>query len=130
MKRILFADHYEFLARISCEVLRLHGYEAEFALSPQAVLQMLDSKGFDVIVLDAELSRTDGNDLKSRIGELHSSVAIISVVKGEATSGQAATNAIVHKEELFPALIEAIDQADSPHLARRAALASSASSRG
>lgn len=42
MKAILFVDDHEVLARLSCEILEMHGYRAVSAYSAQDALEKFD----------------------------------------------------------------------------------------
>ena len=44
MKAILFVDDHEVLARLSCEILEMHGYRAVSAYSGQEALEKIQQK--------------------------------------------------------------------------------------
>jgi diguanylate cyclase (GGDEF)-like protein/PAS domain S-box-containing protein len=62
VRLLLVDDRPEMLKSLS-EIVRLHGYEVTEALGGKAALEMLDSREFDVVLLDLVMPDVSGHDV-------------------------------------------------------------------
>jgi CheY-like chemotaxis protein len=110
MKAILFVDDHEVLGRTSCEILQMHGYRAERVNSARAALARLEHEWFDVVVTDYRMEEMDGVELAKRLRALSPRVPVI-IISGSASPEPCeAVSAWVEKQDMFPALLDAIRQ--------------------
>lgn len=112
MKRILVVNDYEELARLTCEVLDLQGYSAVAVYNAKQALEKLKQGGFDVVVTDYDMPKTNGVQLARQI-RAFSSIHIILLITNECIEPDETINAIVRKETLFPDLLEQIRRLSS-----------------
>ncbi len=80
--RVLIADDQQDVLEALRLLLKGEGYQIEPATSPSAILQALESKDFDVLVMDLNYARDttsgqEGLDLLARIQSLDSSLPIV-----------------------------------------------------
>jgi diguanylate cyclase (GGDEF)-like protein/PAS domain S-box-containing protein len=61
--RLLLVDDKPELLKSLSEVVRLHGYQVTEALGGKAALEMLDSREFDVVLLDLIMPDVSGHDV-------------------------------------------------------------------
>jgi CheY-like chemotaxis protein len=109
MKAILFVDDNEVLARMSCEVLRRHGYRAECVYNGRDALARFEGETFDLMVTDYCMAGMNGVELAGLIRQRVPGIPII-IVSGYAPERKTnAVDAWLDKPELFPALLEKID---------------------
>jgi DNA-binding response OmpR family regulator len=83
--RVLVVDDDERLASMVAEYLQAHGMEVEHAAHPRKALSLLDSAGFDVVVLDVMLPEIDGFEMVSRIRERSDVPILMLTARGEET---------------------------------------------
>lgn len=108
MKAILFVDDHEVLARLSCEILEMQGYRAEYAYNASDALAKFERDKFDMLVTDYRMEGMNGLELARQIRQKSPEVPVI-IVSGYApgeTSGE--VDAWLEKQNLFPALLEKI----------------------
>lgn len=108
MKRVLFVDDHEVLARLSCEILESQGFRAVSAYSGPDALEKFKRGKFDIVVTDFRMDGMNGLELAKHIHTSHPGIPVIIVTGyGPVDTGDQA-NACLQKEEMFPALIEKI----------------------
>ena len=107
MKAILFVDDHEVLARLSCEILKMHGYRAVSAYSAQDALDKFDREDFDILVTDFRMEGMNGLELAREVHGRRPETPVIIVTGYGPVEGQDIV-ACLQKEELFPALLEKI----------------------
>jgi DNA-binding NtrC family response regulator len=112
MKAILFVDDHEVLARLSCEILEMHGYRAVSAFSVKEALDKFDKDKFDILVTDIRMPEgKEGMELAKQIHAKSPTTPII-IVTGYPQLYDKADNrevsACLPKTELFPQLLEKI----------------------
>ena len=108
MKAILFVDDHEVLARLSCEILEMHGYRAVSAYSAQDALQKFDQEDFDILVTDFRMEGMNGLELAREVHARRPETPVIIVTGYGPVEGGNDIVACLQKEELFPALLEKI----------------------
>ena len=108
MKAILFVDDHEVLARLSCEILEMHGYRAVSAFNAQDALSKFDQQDFDILVTDFRMEGMNGLELARQVHQKNPQVPVIIVTGYGPIEGGKDINACLDKEELFPALLEKI----------------------
>ncbi len=108
MKAILFVDDHEVLARLSCEILEMHGYRAVSAFNAQDALNKFDQQDFDILVTDFRMEGMNGLELARQVHQKNPQVPVIIVTGYGPIDGGQDVNACLDKEELFPALLEKI----------------------
>ena len=67
MKAIFFVDDQEVLARLSCEILQIQGYRAEYAYKATEALAKFESEKFDMLVTDYRMEGMNGLELAKLI---------------------------------------------------------------
>jgi CheY-like chemotaxis protein len=109
MKAILFVDDHEVLARLSCEILEMQGYRAEYAYNAADALAKFGRDKFDVVVTDYRMEGIDGLELARLIRQKSPEVPVI-IVTGYAPVEQSdgIVDAWLEKHDLFPALLDKI----------------------
>ncbi len=108
MKAILFVDDHEVLARLSCEILEMHGYRAVSAFNAQEALNKFGQEDFDILVTDFRMEGMNGLELARQVHQKNPQVPVIIVTGYGPVDGGKDVNACLDKEELFPALLEKI----------------------
>src|SRR3954453_18990802 len=108
MKAILFVDDHEVLARLSCEILEMHGYRAVSAFNAQDALDKFEQQDFDILVTDFRMDGMNGVELAQKIHERQPQIPVIIVTGYGPVDGGKDVNACLQKEDLFPALIDKI----------------------
>ena len=108
MKAILFVDDHEVLARLSCEILEMHGYRAVSAFNAKDALNKFEKEDFDILVTDFRMEGMNGLELAKHVHEKNPQVPIIIVTGYGPIDGGKEVSACLDKEELFPALLEKI----------------------
>lgn len=108
MKAVLFVDDHEVLARLSCEILEMHGYRAVSAYNAAEALQKFDQQNFDVLVTDFRMEGMNGVELARKIRKKSPQIPVIIVTGYGPVDGGRDVSAYLQKEDLFPALLEKI----------------------
>jgi CheY-like chemotaxis protein len=109
MKAILFVDDHEVLARLSCEILRMHGYRAEYAYNGNDALAKFEHDNFDLVVTDYRMEGMDGLELANRIRQQTPELPVILVTGYTAPDGSNSVSACVEKQNMFPELLDKIN---------------------
>lgn len=117
MKKILFVDDNQLLAQIGCDILRMRGYRAVPAYNGEHALQEFEKQDFDVVVTDYRMEGMNGLELASEIHRKQPGLPIIMVTGFEPIQSDECL-ACLEKDNLFPALLEAIDECLAPAQAR------------
>lgn len=108
MKAILFVDDHEVLARLSCEILQMHGYRAEYAYDAEAALAKFASDKFDMLVTDYRMEGMNGLELARLVRQTAPELPVIIVTGYPQEEGRTEVNAWLNKQELFPTLLDKI----------------------
>lgn len=108
MRAILFVDDHEVLARLSCEILEMHGYRAVSAFNALDALNKFDEQDFDILVTDFRMDGMNGVELAQKIHQRNPQIPVIIVTGYGPVDGGKDVNACLQKEELFPALLDKI----------------------
>ena len=108
MRAILFVDDHEVLARLSCEILEMHGYRAVSAYNAQDALEKFDQDDFDILVTDFRMEGMNGLELARQVHEKSPQTPVIIVTGYGPIDGGKDVQACLQKEDLFPALLEKI----------------------
>jgi DNA-binding NtrC family response regulator len=112
MKAILFVDDHEVLARLSCEILEMHGYRAVSAFNAKDALDKFDRDKFDILVTDIRMPNgREGMELAKQIHAKSPTTPIIIVTGYPQDYQKSESNdvaACLPKTELFPQLLEKI----------------------
>jgi DNA-binding NtrC family response regulator len=108
MRAILFVDDHEVLARLSCEILQMHGYRAVSAYSAAEALQKFEKEDFDILVTDFRMEGMNGVELAKAVHDRQPNVPVIIVTGYGPVDGGKDVAACLQKEELFPALLDKI----------------------
>jgi CheY-like chemotaxis protein len=108
MRAILFVDDHEVLARLSCEILEMHGYRAVSAYNAQEALEKFDQEDFDILVTDFRMEGMNGLELARKVHVKSPQTPVIIVTGYGPIDGGKDVQACLQKEDLFPALLEKI----------------------
>ena len=79
MKAILFVDDHEVLARLSCEILQMQGYRAEYAYNANDALAKFDREKFDIVVTDYRMEGMNGVELARRLRQRAPEIPVVIV---------------------------------------------------
>ena len=107
MKTILFVDDNEALARLSCDILQMHGYRAISAFSGEDALEKIDKEDSDLVVTDVRMPGISGIELANKLRERNPQMPII-IVTGYDNLGVSQDLVVLPKADLFPGLLEQI----------------------
>jgi CheY-like chemotaxis protein len=108
MKAILFVDDHEVLARLSCEILQMQGYRAEYCFNGPDALAKFDHDKFDMVITDYHMDGMNGVELAKQIRQRTPDVPVV-IVTGFANIEECdAVSAWMEKQDLFPALLDKI----------------------
>jgi CheY-like chemotaxis protein len=107
MKTILFVDDNEALARLSCDILQMHGYRAISAFSGEDALEKMDKEKSDLVVTDVRMPGISGIELANKLRERDPKTPII-VVTGYDHQGVSQDLVVLPKADLFPGLLDQI----------------------
>ena len=108
MKAILFVDDHEVLARLSCEILEMQGYRAEYAYNASDALAKFERDKFDMLVTDYRMEGMNGLELAKLVRQKAPEVPVIIVTGYAPVEPSADVNAWLEKQDLFPALLDKI----------------------
>lgn len=109
MKAILFVDDHEVLARLSCEILQMQGYHADYCFNGSDAVAKFDREKFDLVVTDYHMEGMNGVELAKAIRKKTPDVPVI-IVTGFADIEECdAVSAWMEKQDLFPALLDKIN---------------------
>ena len=108
MRAILFVDDHEVLARLSCEILEMHGYRAVSAYNAQEALEKFEQEDFDILVTDFRMEGMNGLELARKVHAKSPQTPVIIVTGYGPIDGGKDVQACLQKEDLFPALLEKI----------------------
>jgi DNA-binding NtrC family response regulator len=108
MRAILFVDDHEVLARLSCEILEMHGYRAVSAYNAQDALDKFDKEDFDILVTDFRMEGMNGLELARKVHAKSPQTPVIIVTGYGPVDGGYDVQACLQKEDLFPALLDKI----------------------
>jgi CheY-like chemotaxis protein len=108
MKAILFVDDHEVLARLSCEILQMQGYRAEYAYNASDALAKFDTQKFDMLVTDYRMEGMNGLELAKLVRQKAPEVPVIMVTGYPPVEDCGEVDAWLEKQSLFPALLDKI----------------------
>ena len=108
MKAILFVDDHEVLARLSCEILEMHGYRAVSAYNGEDALAKFQQEDFDILVTDFRMEGMNGLELANKIREQSPTTPVILVTGYGPIAGNKGELPVLQKDSLFPELLEKI----------------------
>lgn len=114
MKSILFVDDHKPLAKLSCDILQMHGYRAECAYNPAEALAKFEQGSFDMVVSDYRMEEMNGVELAQRLRELDSHLPVVIVTGCVDVEPSTEVDAWVAKQEMFPKLLDTIDELLNP----------------
>jgi CheY-like chemotaxis protein len=103
-------DDQELLARLSCELLEMRGYRADYAYSGHEALAKFGNDHFDLVVTDYRMDGIDGIELARRLRRLAPAMPIIIVSGYEMPLAGNVFSAWVEKQDGFPVLVETIER--------------------
>ena len=107
MKKVLFVDDNKVLSRLSCDILRMEGYQAVPAFSATEALEAFEKDNFDLLITDFRLGTMDGLQLARVIHDKWPNIPVIMVTAYGPIEGREIRKCLP-KEQLFPALLEEI----------------------
>ncbi len=107
MKKILFVDDHQVLARLSCDILQRAGYLAVPAYSGPEALEVFDREEFDVVVTDFRMEGMNGLELARAVHDRSPDTPVIIVTAYGPIEGQD-IHACLAKDGLFPRLLDQI----------------------
>ncbi len=107
MKAVLFVDDNQMLSRLSCDILRTHGFRAVAACSAAEALEAFEKEQFDILVTDLRMPDVDGLQLARAIRDRNPRLPIIMVTAYGPVAADH-INVCLPKEGLFPKLLEQI----------------------
>jgi len=108
MKTVLFVDDHEVLARLSCEILEMHGYRAVSAYNAEEALKAFDKENVDILVTDWKMDGMDGLELARIVRARHPDIPVILVTGYGPVDAGGDIAACLAKDRLFPALLNKI----------------------
>ena len=109
MKAILFVDDHELLARVSCQLLRRQGYNADYAYNANEALAKFERDKFDMLVTDYHMEGMNGLELAKLVRQKSPSLPVI-IVTGVAPMEESnEVDAWIGKQDMFPALLDKIN---------------------
>ena len=107
MKAILFVDDHEVLARLSCEILNMQGYNAQYAFSGNEALMKFEREKYDILVTDYRMADMNGLELARRVRQKAPGLPVV-IVSGYPEENSGDVDAWLEKQNMFPALLEQI----------------------
>jgi CheY-like chemotaxis protein len=108
MKAILFVDDNEMLARVSCEILQLHGYRAEWTVKVSDALTMFEREKFDMLVTDYSMDEMNGLELARLMRQKAPGLPVIIVSGYPPLEGSDEVDGWIEKQDMFPALLDKV----------------------
>ena len=108
MKAILFVDDHEVLARLSCEILAMQGYRAEYAYNASDALAKFEREKFDMLVTDYRMDGMNGLELAKLIRQKVPDIPVIIVTGYPVKESCADVDVWLEKQDMFPALLDKI----------------------
>jgi CheY-like chemotaxis protein len=108
MKAILFVDDHEILARLSCEILQMQGYRAEYAYSAIDALAKFEPGKYDMLVTDYRMEGMNGLELARLIRQKAPELPVIVVTGFTPDENGGEVSAWLNKQDMFPALLDKI----------------------
>jgi CheY-like chemotaxis protein len=108
MKSVLFVDDHEVLARLSCQILQMHGYRTECAYDAGQALEKFEREKFDLLVTDYLMEGMNGLELAKALRRSHPKLPVIVVTGFPAVEGSEEVDVWLEKHDMFPTLIEKI----------------------
>lgn len=108
MKAILFVDDHEMLARLSCEILQMQGYRAEYAYNAIDALAKFEREQYDMLVTDYRMEGINGLELARLVHKKSPDVPVIIVTGFPPEEDCGEVSAWLEKQEMFPALLDKI----------------------
>jgi len=107
MKKVLFVDDNKVVSRLSCDILKVEGYQAVPAFSAAEALEAFEKENFDLLITDFRLGPMDGLQLVQAIHNKWPHIPVIMVTAYGPIEGREIRKCLP-KEQLFPALLEEI----------------------
>ncbi len=108
MKAILFVDDHEVLARLSCEILQMQGYRADYAYNAADALAKFGREQYDMLVTDYKMEGMNGLELAKRVHQKTPGLPVIIVTGYTPEEDSGEVSAWLEKQDLFPALLDKI----------------------
>lgn len=108
MKSILFVDDHKPLARLTCEILQMNGYRAEYAFDGMEALAKFGQDRFDIVVTDLCMEGMSGVELARQLRQQNPELPIVIVTGCADLEPCPEVNAWVAKQEMFPKLLDTI----------------------
>ena len=109
MKSILYVDDHEVLARLSCEILQMQGYRADYAYNAADALNKFENGKYDILVTDYCMEGMNGLELARQVRQKTPDVPVIIVTGYEHDNLPCeAVSAWLEKQDMFPALLDQI----------------------
>ena len=75
--RVLLVDDEEELVTAMAERLCLRGIDSDWAVSAEEALEKLNSRAYDIAVLDVKIPKISGIELKKRMDRIHPEMKFI-----------------------------------------------------
>ena len=75
--RVLLVDDEEELVTAMAERLCLRGIDADWAVSAEEALEKLNSRAYDIAVLDVKIPKISGIELKKKMDRIHPEMKFI-----------------------------------------------------
>jgi DNA-binding NtrC family response regulator len=100
MKTILVVDDHQLLARVSCEILKMEGYRAEYVHSPSDAMAKFDRDRFDMLVTDYRMDGMNGLELAKLIRKKAPGLPVIVVSGNSPVERSGEVDAWIEKQEI------------------------------
>ncbi len=107
MKKLLFVDDHEALARLSCDILQRAGYLAVPVYSGPEALEAFDREEFDLVITDLRMEGMDGLELARAVHDRSPETPVI-IVTAYGPVEDHYIHACLAKDGLFPKLLDQI----------------------
>jgi DNA-binding NtrC family response regulator len=111
MKAILFVDDHEVLARLSCQIIQMQGYSADYAYNAGDAIAKFKHGNYQMLVTDLRMEDMDGLQLAKEIRQQSPGLPVV-VVTGLTPVEQEGDEKYswLEKQYLFPALLDKIKE--------------------